>query len=223
MHLAQAPHHHLVRLRVVLDAKARILGRDLVQHIGHLLLISAVFRCHSEAEDGGRQLERARVQVSIVGGVVQNLVELDLVDSGDGADVTRNRLLHFGLRFSAQRVDVTGLDRFPAVADVELHVRRQSPLVHSEYSDASDVRIRLDLEDVRERVLAGIGNRRQLLRVLPIEQRRAHVDRRISLRRIRQQFDDDFEQLGDAGAGPGGSEDHRNQMPLAQGSLEGLV
>jgi len=70
-----------------------------VQHIGHLLLISPVFRCHSEPEDWSRQLERARVQVSIVGGVVQNLVELDLVDSGDGADVAGNRLLHFGLRF----------------------------------------------------------------------------------------------------------------------------
>ena len=72
-------------------------------------------------------------------------------------------------------------------------------------------------------MLAGIGNRRQILDVPIGARRRADVDRRITLRRIRQQLDDDLEQLGDAGAGLGGSEHHGNQMPLAQRSLEGLV
>ena len=222
VHLAQAAHHGLVRLRVVLDAEAGILGRDLVQYVGHLLLIPALFRCHSEPEDGSGQLERARVQLGVLSGVVQDLVELDLLDPGDGTDVTRDGFLHFGLRFSAQHVEVPGSDGFAALADVELHVRGQPTLVNSKYRNAPDVGIGFDLEDVRECVLAGIGNRRQLL-PLAAARRRAHIDRRIPLGRIRQQLDDDFQQLGNAGAGPGGSEDHRYQMPLAQCQLEGLV
>ena len=154
---------------------------------------------------------------------MQNLVELDLFDPGDGADVARDGLLHFGLRFSAQHVEVRWLDRLATIAHIELHVRRQATLVHAEYREATNVRIRLDLEDVREGVLRRIGNRGQLLDVAVAPHRRAHVDGRISLGRIRQQLDDDFEQLGDAGAGSGGSEDHRNQMPLAHCLLEGLV
>src|ERR1700737_1857056 len=42
VHLAQTPHHGLVRLRVVLDAEAGILGRDLVHPVGPLLLALAV-------------------------------------------------------------------------------------------------------------------------------------------------------------------------------------
>ena len=223
VHLAQAPHHGLVRLRVVLDAEAGVLGRDLVQHVGHLLLVLALLRHHGEAEDGSRQLERARVHVSVLGGVVQDVVELDLLDPGDGADVAGDGLLHFGLRFSAQHVEVRGLDGLAALADVELHVRGQAPLVHAEHREAADVGIGLDLEDVREDVLAGIGNRREFLDIAVAPGGCAHVDRRIPLGRIRQQLDDDFEQLGDAGAGFGGGEDHGNQMPLAQCLLEGLV
>ena len=92
VHLAQAAHHRLVGLRVVLDAEARVLGDDLVQHVGHLLLVAALLRHHGEAEHRGRQLERPRVHVRILRRVVQDVVELDLVDLGDGADVAGDRL-----------------------------------------------------------------------------------------------------------------------------------
>ncbi len=75
---------------------------------------------------------------------------------------------------------------------------------------------------MREGVLAGIGSRRQLRR-LAITRRRTHIDRRIPFGRVCQQLDDDFQQLADTCARPGGSEHHRNQMPLAQDLLEGLV
>ena len=58
VHLAQAAHHGLVGLRVVLDLEARILGEDLVQHVGYFLLVAALLRLHREAEHRHRQLER---------------------------------------------------------------------------------------------------------------------------------------------------------------------
>ena len=139
------------------------------------------------------------MQVGVVDRVVQDVIELDLVDLGDGADVAGESLLHFGLRFSAQHVEVPRLDWLAALADIKLHVRSEPPLVHAEDGDAADVRIDLDLEDMPERVLAGIGNRSQLRRLATIRGR-AHVYRRISLGRIRQQLDDDLEQLGDSRA-----------------------
>ena len=107
VHLAQAAHHGLVGLRVVLDAEARVLGEDLVQHVGHLLLVAALLRLHREAEHRGRQLERPRVHVRVLGRVVQDVVELDLVDLGDGADVARDRLVHLDLR-SCRAADTGG-------------------------------------------------------------------------------------------------------------------
>src|SRR5215210_7067289 len=154
---------------------------------------------------------------------MENVIELDLLDPGDGADVAWNCLLHFGLSFSAQHVKVAGLDRLAAVADVELHVGSKAPLVHAENREASDVWISLDLEDVGENVTYGIRNRGELLNVAVAPRRCADIDRRIPLGRIRQQLDDDLQQLGDPGAGLGGGEDYGNQMPLAHCLLEGLV
>ena len=103
------------------------------------------------------------MHVGVVGRVVQHVVELDLVDLGDGADVAGQGLAHLGLRLSAQHVEVPGLDRLPAVADEELPARGEPALVHAEHGEAPDVRIDLDLEYVRERVLRSVGLGAQLL------------------------------------------------------------
>ena len=120
------------------------------------------FGCTARPNTGDRQLERPGVHVRVLGRVVQDVVELDLVDLGDGADVARDRLVHFDLRLAAQQVEVAGLDRLAALADVELRARRDAALVHAEHREAADVGIDLDLEHVRERVLARIGHRLQL-------------------------------------------------------------
>ena len=124
VHLAQAAHHGLVRLRVVLEAEAGVLGDQLVQHVGHLLLVAALLRLHREAEhreSAARAAARGCARRSRR--VVQDVVELDLVDLGDGADVARHRLGDLDLRSCPQQVQVPGLDRLAPFADVELHAR----------------------------------------------------------------------------------------------------
>src|SRR5205814_3626595 len=115
-------------------------------------------------------------------------------------------------------------DRLASIADVKLHVRRQPSLMYSADCDATDIRIRLDLEHMRQGVLAWIGSSSQLFPPpatrLP---RSARVHRRISFQWIRQQLHDHFQQLGDSSAGLRRREDDGNQMPLAQGLLEGLM
>ena len=61
MHLAESAHHGLVRLCVVLDAEARILCRDLAQHIGNLLLVLLILRLHRQPEYRSRHVERPRM------------------------------------------------------------------------------------------------------------------------------------------------------------------
>src|SRR5205085_7683629 len=170
---------------------------------------AALFRLHRQAEHRGRQLEWPRVHVRVLGRVVQDVVELDLIDLGDGADVARDGLVHLGLGLPAQHVQVARLDGLPPFADVELHVGGEPPLVHAEHGDAADVGVDLDLEDVSERVFSRIGKRRELLR-LPAAGGGTDIDGGIALGRIGQQLDDDFQQLLYAGAGPGGGEQHRN-------------
>ena len=162
MHLADAAHHGLVRLRVVLEAKARVFGHQLVQHVGHLLLVAALLRLHRESEHRERQLQRLGVDVRVAGRVVQDMVELDVVDLRDRADVPGHGLGHLDLRLASQQVQMPGLDRLPPFADVELRRGRDAPLVHAEYREAPDVGIDLDLEHMGERVQAGIGQRAEL-------------------------------------------------------------
>src|SRR5439155_1172448 len=83
--------------------------------------------------------ERPRVHLRVLGGVVQHVVELDLVDLGDGADVARQRLVHLELCLSAQQEQVPGLDRLASFADIELAPGGQAPLMHAEHREAPDV------------------------------------------------------------------------------------
>ena len=186
VHLAETAHHRLVRLRVVLDAEAGILGDDPVQHVRDLLLVAVLLRLHREAEHRGRQLERRGVHVRIGRRVVQDVVELDHVDLGDGADVARDRLAHLDLRLAAQQVQVPGLDRLPRLADVELRAGGQAALVHAEHRDAADVGVDLDLEDVCQHVLARIGDRQQLGRLAA--DGGAVVGGRVALGRVGEQL-----------------------------------
>jgi hypothetical protein len=202
----------LVRLRVVLEAKAGVLGHQLVQHVGHFLLVAALFRLHRQAEHRDRQLERPRVDVRVARRIVQDVVELDLVDLGDRADVAGHRFGHLDLRLAPEQVEVARLDRFAAFADVELRARRDAPLVDAEYREPADVGVDLDLEYMRERVQARIGHRSNLSRSFT-PCRNVEVNGRVALGRVGQQLDDDIEQLGDAGAGARRREHHRIRWP----------
>ena len=91
----------------------------------------------------------------------------------------------------------------------------------TEHRDAADVRIDLDLEHVREHVLAGIGHR--LLGALSVAGLGDDVGGRVALGRVGQQLDDHVEQLADAGAGLRGHEHHRDEVALAQRGFERLV
>ena len=123
---------------------------------------------------------------------------------------------------AAQQEEVPGLDRLPALADVELRAGRDAPLVHAEHRQAPDVGIDLDLEDVRQHVPARIGDRLQVGR-LAAGGGNADVGGRVALGRVGQQLDDHLEQLGDAGAGLRRGEHHRDEVALAQRALERLV
>src|SRR3954470_3474492 len=117
---------------------------------------------------------------------------------------------------------MSGPDRLSTVADVQLHVWRQSPLMHATHRDASDVRILLDLEYVGECVRSGIGRRLERDWITALDGK-TQINRRISFERVREQLHDHFEQLTDSRACPRRREYNGNQMPLAQGLLEGLM
>ena len=148
--------------------------------------------------------------------------KLDVVDLGDGADVPGHRFGDFDLRLALQHVEVSGLDRLPAFADVELRSRRDSSLVDAKHRQPADVGVDLDLEDVRERMQARIGQRGDVGR-RAASGGNVDVHGRIALGRIGQQLDDHIQQLADAGAGPGRGEHDRDQVAFAHRALERLV
>ena len=124
--------------------------------------------------------------------------------------------------FPPEQVQVPGLDRFPAIADEELRSGGDAALVHAEHGQAPDVGIDLDLENVGDGVLAGVGHCGDLGR-LAAAGGHVEINGRVALGRIGQQVDDDIEQLGDAGAGLRRGEHHRDQVPFAHCALERLV
>ena len=120
-----------------------------------------------------------------------------------------------------QHEEVRDLERLSAVADVEEALLRHRSLVDAKDAEPADEGIDRDLEDVREHVPAGLGQgrRHRLGRGALAAQER----RRVRLARMRQQLDDDVEQLGDAGAGLRRDEADRDQVALAQRLLERRV
>ena len=203
--------------------KHGVLGEDLVQHVRHLLLVAALLRLHREAEHRRRQLERPGVHVRVLGRVVQDVVELDLVDLGDGADVARDRLVHLDLRsFRAGGTGGPALIGLRPSPMIELAAGRQAPLVHAEHREAADVRVDLDLEHVRERVLAGIGDRREV-GALAVARLGDDVGGRVAFSRVGQELHDHVEQLADSGAALRRGKHHRDEMAFAQRALERLV
>ena len=90
--LAHAVDHRLVHRRVMLDTDARILGHELVERIGQPLLVAAPLRLDRDAEHRRRKDHRLQVEVVLVVRVVQDRIEVQLFQLGDGADVARNRV-----------------------------------------------------------------------------------------------------------------------------------
>ena len=155
--VAQAADDGLVDRGVVLDAERRVLGGELVQRFGDLLLVAAALGLDREAVHGRRELERHEVDVVLVVRVVQHGVEVDLLDLGHRADVAGHERVGLDEVLALQQVQVADLERLLAVADEELRVLGDRALVHAEDADLADERIDHHLEDVREHVLLRVG------------------------------------------------------------------
>ena len=95
MQFAEASQHRLVRQRIVLGDERGILGGHLVQDVGDSLLVPAALRGNGEAVHRHRKLERAHVNLIFVVRIVQHAIEHDIVDLGDGRQVTGSCLIDF--------------------------------------------------------------------------------------------------------------------------------
>jgi hypothetical protein len=219
--LAETVDDRLVGAGDVLELQARVLVDELGQDLPHALLVAVALGLDRQAVHGPRERHRREVDVVVLGGVVQDGVELDLVDLGDRDDVAGQRLRDLDMVLALEHEEMRDLERLSAVADVEEAVLRDRPLVDAKDAEPADEGIDRDLEDVREHVPArlGQGRRHRLGRGALAAQER----RRVRLAGMRQQLDDDVEQLGDADAGLRGDEADRDQVAFAQRLLERCV
>ena len=85
----------------------------------------------------------------------------------------------------------------------------------AEDSHLADERVHDDLEDVREDVLLRVGFRAKFFGARSLEEQRW-----IAFLRIGRELDENFQQLGHAGAGSCRHKAHRHEMPLTQRLFE---
>ena len=201
----------------MLDAQAGVFLDDLLQQVPHPLLVAAALRLDRQAVHRHRKVERLQVQVVVLGGVVQHGVEMQLVDLGDGAQVARQRARHLDMRLALQHEQVADLERTASVADVELAALRQRALVHAQDAHLAGVDVLRDLEGMRDDMQRRVGPGLERLRLVAFA---LQEGRRVAFGGVRQQPDDDVEQLGDAGAVPRRDEADRDQVAFAQRLLE---
>ncbi len=196
MQFAQAADHRFVERGVVVDLQRRVFEHQLVQGFRDALLVAAALGLDRQAEHRHREFQRPHVDVVFVVRVVQHAIELDLLDLGDGGDVTGHGFGHFLQILALQQEQVADLERLLALADVEIGVLGDAPLMDAKHAELSHERVHHDLEHVRERVLAGIGigvERLGRLAFALVEQRR------IAFGGVGQQLDEHIEQLRHAG------------------------
>ena len=148
--VAEAVQHGLVLRRVVLDAHARVFGRQPVQAFRELLFVAALLGADREAEHRRRERDRLQVEVVLVVRVVQHGVEVDLVDLRHRADVARHRLCDLDVLLALQLEQVRDLDGLAAIADEQRRAGLHGALVHAEDAELADERVDRDLEDVRD-------------------------------------------------------------------------
>ncbi len=125
VHLAEAANHRFVAGRMALDDEGRIFHRQLAEDVEESLFVALLLRFDGQPGHRLGKFERHQVDVVLVVRIVQNAIELDLVDLGDGADVTRQQFVDFDGVLALQLVKVGDLERTLAVADEELHVPLQ--------------------------------------------------------------------------------------------------
>ena len=178
--LAEAVDDRLVGAGDVLELQAGILVDELGQDLPHALLVAVALGLDRQAVHGLGKRHRREVDVIVLGGVVEDGVEADLVDLGDGDDVARQRLRDLDVVLALEHEEVGDLERLPAVADVEQALLRDRALVDAEHAEPADEGIDRHLEDVGEHVPPGSGNaggHRLGGRALAAQERRADSPR----------------------------------------------
>ena len=106
MQLAEAVDDRLVGAGDVLELQARVLVDQLGQDLPHPLLVAVALRRDREAVHRLRERQRREVDVVVLGGVVEDGVEADLVDLGDGDDVARQRPCDLDVVLALQHEEV---------------------------------------------------------------------------------------------------------------------
>jgi hypothetical protein len=187
--------------------------------LGHLLVVGAVLGLDRQAEHRLGEVHRLQVDVAILLGVVQYVVEVHLLDFGHRADVAGDATLDLDVLLALQIEQVAHLERLARVADIELGLPGQHPLVDAEDAELAGIRVAGHLEHVGEHVLVLVGLGMELPGILL-----ADVERRwVALHGIRHQLDDDVEEFPDTGAGARRDKADRHQVTLAQRLLERVV
>jgi hypothetical protein len=87
MELTHAIQHRLVQSGVMLDADTGIFGGKFVEGVCESLFVTAPFWFYCEPVHGRREVDGTEVVIIFVVGVVEHIIEADLVDLGDTADV----------------------------------------------------------------------------------------------------------------------------------------
>ncbi len=220
MQLAETAHDGLVGRGVVLDAKAGVLGLELVHGVRELLLVAVLGRSDGKAEQGDRTLDGAQVVMVLVMGVMEHRIEMDVIDTSHCQDVAGQALVHLDLLVPMQTEQVVDLECFAGIADEQLGVRRDSSLMDTEDTELAAKRVVDHLEDVGQdmpvRVWCDADGLDRSAFALQIEGW-------ITLGRARHKPHQYLQKLWNTGARLGGDETDRDQVGLAKGLLEGVV
>ena len=149
---AHAPQDRFVGLGVEFDLQARVFGGHLVQRVGEFLFLPALGQLQGDAVHGRRDSHRTHSHFIVVMTGMQDVVEADVLDLGDGADVARHGRRHFLELLALDAVDMRQLHALALVADINQPPGPDFALVHAERGQPAHVRVHVDLEHVPKEV-----------------------------------------------------------------------
>ena len=192
-----------------------------MQRIGEFLFLPALGQFNRDAVHGRRNGQRTQAQTVFVMTRMQHVVEADVLDLGDRADVARYGHGHFFQVLALETVDVRQLHALALLADIHQLAGLYLALMNTKRGQAAHIGVDVDLEYVSDEM--SIRTRGVDL----VRRRRIAVAgqefRWVALQRTRHELCKHSQQLVQARAGQGRYETDRNQVTAPQRAFEGVV
>lgn len=219
---AQAANDGLFGGADAFDDEAGVFGHELVAGVGELCFVGVVLEFDGEAVHGIGKRERLEADVVEVVAVVEDTVEVDFFDLGDGGDFAGPHFCDFDVVFALELKEVADANGLFLIVDQDVGLGSEGALVDAEDAELADKGVGVDFHDVGDEAAAGVRFGDVVFFFLALVIFADEFDG-VDFERAGAEAGEDVEHVFDACTGTSGAEEDGDEVGLLKGFFECAV